>query len=234
MYTHKKTARIAGLLYLIVVLTGFFCLLYIPSTLQVKGDDAATVNNIKTHETLFRVGIVAGIVCYLSFLFLPLVLYKLLNPVNKFHAIAMVVLAVISVPITLINLLNKFAVLTLIGKAGYLSAFEAGELQTQVMLNLDYYSNGVQLASIFWGLWLFPFGYLVYRSGMLPKVLGIFLMAGCIGYIINFVGEFLCPSYAESGIAGYVSLPSAIGEIGTCLWLLIMGAKEQKKSVPAI
>ena len=137
----------------------------------------------------------------------------------------MVALAVVSVPISLVNLLNKFSVLTLIGKPNYLATIQTEQLQTQVMLYLEYYNNGIDLLTIFWGLWLLPFGYLVYKSGFLPKILGILLMAGCFGYVINFTGNFLYPYYSKLGIATFISLPASIGEIGTCLWLLIAGVK---------
>lgn len=228
MYSNKKTARIAGLLYLIVVLTGIFSLGYVPSKLIVDDNAAATVLNIRTSETLFRLGILSSIICYTAFLLLPLVLYKLLKPVNKIPAALMVIFAVVSVPLSLINLLDKFAILTLISKAGYLTAVGADQLQTQVLLYLDYYDNGIKIVSIFWGLWLLPFGYLVYRSGLLPKVLGIFLMAGCFGYLINFAGNFLFPAYHQMGISSFIRLPASIGEIGTCLWLLVMGVKEKQ------
>jgi hypothetical protein len=227
MESNKKTARIAGLLYLVVVITGVFNLLYVPSKLIVRSDAAATFNTIIEHETLFRLGIVAGIICYISFLFLPLVLYRLLSPVNKIVAVSMVALAAVSVPVSLINLNNKMSVLTFISKANYLTGFQADELHTQVMLSLEYYNNGIEILTVFWGLWLLPFGYLVFKSGILPKILGIFLMAGCFGYLINFTGGFLFKNYGELGIASFISLPASIGEIGTCLWLLLMGAKVQ-------
>ena len=228
MDSNKKSARIAGLLYLIVVLTGIFSLMYVPSKLIVRDNASLTFNNILESETLFRLGIVAGIICYTAFLILPIVLYKLLNQVNKTYAVGMVALAVISVPLSLVNLLNKVNVLTLINKAQYLKVIEADELQAQVLLNLDFYNNGIEIASVFWGLWLFPFGYLVFKSGFLPKILGICLMAGCFGYLTNFIGGFLFQNYAGLGIARFVSLPGSIGEIGICLWLLIIGIKDKQ------
>jgi hypothetical protein len=119
MNTNNKTARIAGLLYLVVVLTGLFHLMYVPAKLIVLNNPSVMVSNITASETLFRLSIVSGLVCYLAFLFLPLVLYKLLSPVNKTYAIAMMTLALASVPISFINLINKFDVLTLIGKEQY-------------------------------------------------------------------------------------------------------------------
>lgn len=230
MDSNKKTARIAGLLYLIVVLTGIFNLMYVPSKLIVWDNASVTFNNILESETLFRLGIVAGIICYTAFLILPIVLYKLLNQINKTYAIGMVTLAVISVPLSLVNLLNKVNVLTLIDKAQYLQVIEADELQAQVLLYLDFYNNGIEIASVFWGLWLLPFGYLVFKSGFLPKILGICLMAGCFGYLTNFIGGFLFQNYAGLGIARFVSLPGSIGEIGICLWLLIIGIKDKQAS----
>ena len=228
MDSNKKQARIAGLLYLIVVLTGIFSLMYVPSKLIVRDNASVTFNNILESETLFRLGIVAGIICYTAFLILPIVLYQLLNQVNKTYAVGMVALAVISVPLSLVNLLNKVNVLTLIDKAQYLQVIEADELQAQVLLYLDFYNNGIKIASVFWGLWLLPFGYLVFKSGFLPKILGICLMAGCFGYLTNFIGGFLFQNYAGLGIARFVSLPGSIGEIGICLWLLIIGIKDKQ------
>lgn len=202
--------------------------MYIPSKLIVWDNASLTFNNILKSETLFRIGIVAGIICYTAFLILPIVLYKLLNQVNKSYAIGMVALAVISVPLSLVNLLNTINVLTLIDRAQYLQVIEADELQAQVLLYLDFYNNGIEIVSVFWGLWLLPFGYLVFKSGFLPGILGIFLMAGCFGYVTNFVGGFLFQNYAGLGIARFVSLPASIGEIGICLWLLIIGIKDKQ------
>lgn len=210
-------------------MTGIFNLAYVPSKLIVWSDASATVNNIKASETLFRLGILSGLICYTTFLLLPPVLYKLLKPVNKTYALLMVVLAVVSVPISFVNILNKFTVLTLISNADYLKVFEADKLQAQVMLSLDSYSSRNQVASIFWGLWLLPFGYLIFKSGFLPKILGILLMVGCFGYLINFIGNFLFPNYGETVISTFITKPGSIDEIGTCLRLLIMGAKDNRK-----
>jgi hypothetical protein len=222
----NKLARLSGLVYLLLVVSGIVNLLYIPSQLFVRGNASKTLENIINSELLFRYGIVSGVVTFLTFMILPLILYKLLHKVNKNHAILMVIFALISVPISFVNLLNKFSVLTLISKAGYLQVMTNIELQTQVMLHLDYYNNGNQVVQIFWGLWLLPFGYLVYKSGFLPKILGIFLMLGCFGYLIEFFAHFLIPTYNNSLIQTLVGIPSPIGEIGICLWLLIMGTNK--------
>ncbi len=230
MDSHQKTARIAGLLYLVVVLTGIFSLAYVPSKLFLFDSAAQTTSRIIASETLFRLSIFAGIICYLAFLILPFVLYKLFQPVNKTYAGAMVILAVTSVPISLLNLNHKFAILTLINNATQLELLPEGQLQAQVLLHLHYYNSGIQIASVFWGLWLLPLGYLILKSGILPKVLGILLMAGCFGYLVNFTGRLLYPNYSELGISSFIAMPATIGEIGTCLWLLIAGAKQQQLS----
>jgi len=222
----NKTARFAGLLYLILVISGIVNLLYIPSQLIVRENASITFENIKNSELLFRYGIVSGIITFLTFIILPIVLYKLLNKVNKTQATLMVIFALISVPISFVNILNKFSILTLISEKAYLQEMNITELQTQVMLHLDYYNNGNQIAQIFWGLWLLPFGYLVYKSGFLPKILGVFLMLGCFGYLIEFFAHFLIPDYNHSMVQTVVGIPSPIGEIGICLWLLIMGTNK--------
>jgi hypothetical protein len=228
MRSNTRTARIAGLLYLTVVLAGIFSLAYVPSQINVSGDAAATVRNIVAHESLFRLGIVAGLVCYTAFLLLPLALYRLLSPFGKQAATLMVAFAVASVPLTFAVTLNKFDVLALLGGADYLQAFSAQEVQARVMLLLQSYRDGLLVAQIFWGLWLLPFGYLVYKSGILPRILGLLLMLGCFGYLTEFTGKMFFPGYAESGIADLIGIPASVGEIGICLWLLVMGARESR------
>ena len=214
-------------LYLLLAFTGFFSLRYVQNSLT--GTTAKTYNNIVASETLFRLDILAGIIGYTGFLILPFVLYKLLSHINKTYATGMVLLAVISVPISYTYLLDKFAVLTLIHRSDFLSAFQADQLHAQVLLHLNYYENGILLASIFWGLWLFPFGYLVFKSGFLPKIIGIFLMVGCFGYQIDFLFHyFMADRYDGWGISNYVRLPGSLGELSICLWLLIAGVKEKR------
>lgn len=228
MTSNKKTARIAGLLYLAVVVTGIFSLAYVPSKLIVWDNPTETFNNIKASESLFRLGIVGGLTCYTFFLFLVLQLYKLLKSVNKNYAKLMVLLAIISVPIYFLNIHNQFNVLSFITENSFDLSLE--ETKSQIMLNLDQYDNGMRIVHIFSGLWLLPFGYLVYKSGFLPKFFGILLMMGCFGYLINFLGNTLVSDYYTLGISKYISMPATFGEIGICLWLLIMGPKENHQS----
>ena len=229
MEMNKSKARLAGFLYLIVVVTGIVNLGYIPSRLIEWNNAEMTFNNILSNETLFRIGILCGLICYVAFLLLPFALYRFLKPINKTIARIMVILSVVSVPISLLNLGNKFSVLTLLNSANNLAGIELNKVQEQILFYLQSYNNGNQIASIFWGLWLFPFGYLVYKSGFLPKILGVLLMFGCFGYLINFTGKLLFPLYGETIISSYITKPGSIGEIGICLWLLIVGTKENIK-----
>lgn len=224
--SNRAMARTAGLLYLVVVLMGIVSLAYVPSQTTVPGDPAATVARLLATQPLFRLGIAAGAVCYVAFLLLPFALYRLLAPVHRPAAMLMVALAVTSVPLSFINLGHKLDVLTLLSGADYLQALTPAQVQAQVMLSLAAYSNGLLLTKIFWGLWLLPFGYLVFVSGILPRVLGVLLMLGCIGYLVDVAGRLLVPGFSESALAGVVTLPASLGEIGTCLWLLIFGARE--------
>lgn len=228
MTSNKKTARLGGLLYLVVVLTGIFSLMYVPSKLIVDDNATLTYQNIVSSDSLFRLWIVCGLLCYTFFLFLPLVLYKLLKPVDENYAKLMVLLAVISVPIFFLNAQNLFNVLSLVSSTNNYLGFSVEQIQSQVILYLTQYDNGLRIVHIFSGLWLFPFGYLVYKSGILPKLLGVLLMLGCFGYLINFLGHSLVPNYSKIGIASFVQLPASLGEIGACLWLLVMGAKNSK------
>ena len=219
----NQNARLAGLLYFIVVITGIVSLAYVPSQLIVWDNPALTVENIKTAEFLFRVGIFSGVLCYIAFLALPFALFKLFEKTNREVAMFMVIFAVISVPISIFKLIGKLDVLTVINNTALLEVYSPQQISAQVMTMLRSYYNGITIVQVFWGLWLFPFGYLVFKSGLIPRVFGILLMLGCISYLIRFTGAILLP---ELDIPSFVRLPASIAEIGTCLWLLIMGAKD--------
>ncbi len=219
----KNTARLAGLLYLVSVVTGVFSLMYVPSQTSGHGDPIAAVANIIHLESLFRFGIAAGSVDYAIFLLLPLVLYKLLNSVNRNVAVVMVSLALVSVPLDFLALSSQLDILSLLDGAKYRGLLSSEQVRANAMLLLASYYNRIAIAELFWGLWLFPFGYLVYKSGFIPKVLGVFLMIGCFSYLVTFFGELLFPAVA---LPGFVMVPVMLAEIGICLWLLVMGVRE--------
>jgi hypothetical protein len=225
METSKKTARIAGVFYLIVALAGLFSLMYVPSQLVVENDALATVSNIKDSPLLYRTGIVSGLICQTSFIFLVLWLYKLLRHVNATASLAMLVFVVTSVPISFVNSLNEYAALVLLSNDSSLQGFTQGQLYAQIMIFRDLYYTGIQVVGIFWGLWLFPLGYLVYKSEMFPKLLGIMLMAGCFGYIIGFFVFNFLPGLSEIAVPG--NILSALAEFSFLFYLLIKGVKQK-------
>lgn len=220
----RTCSRHAGALYLVVVLAGIAGMMYVPSQITVSGDISATINNMREMEFLYRLGAAAFIVQIASFVFLPLVLYRLLRSVNETAAVLMVILALVSVPMALMSLAHKLDALSLLTDPRF-AGIPTELLHIQMNMALESYSNGIALTSLFWGLWLLPFGYLVYASRFLPKTLGILLMIGCFGYVINFFGDLLWTGYAASGLESLVTLPSGLGEIGICLWMLTVGAR---------
>ena len=189
----------------------------------------ATFNNILKNENLFRLAIFSSVICYLAFIFLPLVLRELFKAVNNFVANIMVVSVLVSIPISFFNLYNKYLILDIIHKEEYLKIYNESQQQSLVMFHLNQYDYGIFIATFFWGLWLFPFGYLVYKSGFIPKIFGILLMLGCFGYIVNFSGNTLFANYQDWGISKIIGKIPSIAEIGICLWLLIVGIKNSKK-----
>lgn len=224
--SNKSTARLAGFLYLGVVLSGILPLAYIPSKLVIRNDPDATFQSIVSSEPLFRYGIASGAVCYLFFLLLPLALYKLFRPIHAVYAKLMVLLVAISVCMSFLNLQNQFTILSLLNGRNNLSGLTPNQVQSQVLFCLAQYNNGIQTVEVFWGLWLLPFGYLVFASRMLPRILGVLLMLGCFGYLIDFFGYAVLVGYSKTAVSSYLSWPGRVGEIGTCLWLLVIGAKD--------
>jgi hypothetical protein len=222
MNSNKNTARVAGLLYLLVVVFGVFALMVVRPALIVPGDAAATARNIAASESFFRLGLVSELVMYTCFLFLPLPLYALLKPVHKNLALLMVLFVFVSVPMAMLNTLNNFAALSLMSGADYLTVFTADQLQAQMMFFLDLYEHGYLIAQIFFGAWLLPLGYLVYKSGYFPKILGVLLILAGLSQLTSTFTSFLFPNY--EGLIITILEVFGISEILFCLWLLIMGA----------
>ena len=161
-------ARVAGLLYLMANIFAPFTLLYLPSRFIVRGDAAATANNVIASESLFRFGIVGNLFTFIANIFLALTLYQLLKVVNKNMASLMVILFLVGVPIAMLNELPQLAILQLLGGADYLKAYPTDQLQALAYLLLRLHDQGLLIAHIFFGLWLLPMGYLVFKSGFIP------------------------------------------------------------------
>jgi hypothetical protein len=219
----KKTARFAGFLYLILAVCGGFAEFFVRQSLIVPGDALATVNNIMASESLFRLGFVSELVGQTVFVVLALVLYKLLKPVNKSQAQVMVMFVLIAVTITCLNMLNQFAALLVLNGGDYLAAFDVGQQQALVLFFLNLHKAGYLIAQVFFGLWLLPLGYLVYRSGFLPRIVGVLLVVACFGYLVDVITYTLLPS---SDVV--VSEFTFIGELLLLLWLLVKGVNVEQ------
>lgn len=219
----QKTARSAGFLYLILAVCGGFAEFFVRQSLIVPGNAVETVNNIMASESLFRLGFVAELVGQTVFIVLVMALYRLLKPVNRNQARIMVLFVVVAVTITCLNMLNQFAALLLLSGADYLAVFEAGQVEALVLLFLNLHKAGYLIAQVFFGLWLLPLGYLVYKSGFLPRIVGILLMAACFGYLIDVVTFSLFPNF-ELVISEF----TFIGELLLMLWLLVKGVNVEQ------
>src|SRR5213595_1496349 len=223
MHPTVKAARIAGAIYASMVVTGPFSLIYVPSKLIVRGDAAATADNILAHETMFRLTILADLVGQVIFICLAVALYRLLSGVNKIWAGLMVAFVLVSAAVGFVNTLNDIAALTLFRGADFLAIFDKPQRDALGMLFIGLHTQGIFIDEIFWGLWLFPFGLLVYRSGFLPRFIGVWLMINCFGYVVLSVTALFFPAYNDKAFL-YLQ-PVLFGELAIMLWLLIKGAK---------
>lgn len=222
----NKTARMAGFLYLIYIVTTIVADVFGRSKLIVFGDAAATARNIMASEWQFRIGITGDLVSIVFFLLAAWALYVLLKSVNQDLALLFLLLNLSGVAVYSINLLNQFAVVLLLSGADYLKVFQADQLQALAMLFLNLHHHGYWIAQIFFGAWLFPLGYLVFKSGFLPRILGIVMMIHCVGWLMTSLQFFLFPGFE---VITYLTYPLGfIAEFGLTLWLLLRGVKEQK------
>ena len=221
----EKIARIAGLFYLIFILTTVLAAV-VRSRIIVFGDAVVTANNIMGSELLFRIGFVTWLVSAVFFLLAAWALYVLLKPVNKSLSLLFLLLNLGGVAVESNNMLNLFAALQFCSSAAYLNVFQTGQLQALAMSFLISYENGFMIAQIFYGTWLLPLGYLVYKSRFLPRLLGIVLILDFFFWTSYFFQYFLFP---DSGLLIFpASLVGFIAEVSISLWLLIKGVKLQK------
>ena len=231
MHPTNKAARVAGALYLLTAFLAPFSLIYVPSRLIVQRDAAATANNILAHETLFRSSIFVDLISGVIFIFVVLALYRLLSSVNKTHASLMVILVLLSVAVGFVDELNNVAALALFRGADFLAVLEKPQRDALAMLFLRLNGQGNVINEIFWGLWLFPFGALVFRSRFLPRILGVWLIINGFAYLaLSFTGLVLTQ---YDGMVSRITFPVLFGELAIALWLLIKGAKVQPLAAAA-
>jgi hypothetical protein len=228
-YSLKRTARLAGFLYVIMGIPSAYGIMYVPSQIIIPGNAAASATNILAHEFLFRTGMVSQFISNTLFILLVLVLYRLLKQVNDYQAKLMVAFVLVQVPIGyLIETFNITSLLILNGEI--MKALEPAQKQDLAILFLNMHKYGMITVEIFSGLWLMPFGQLVYKSRFIPRILGILLIIGGIAYIIEGLTFWLFPGY-QPFVSRYMIVLYSIGETPIILWLLIKGVKN---NIPAI
>ena len=224
MDTNKRTARLAGSLYLAFGLMTAFGLVYVPSHIVVAGDASATARSIVERETFFRASVTLNVIGQIGFSFVAWTLYRLLKDVNKNQASLMMILWMASVPIAVLSELGSVAAVMLAHGSGYLGALSRPQLNAMAMLFLQLRNQGMNLAQIFWGLWLFPLGVLFIRSGFMPRIIGALLMLACGGYAFASLTVLFAPAYGHMAFQIAATL-GGLGEGSTILWLLIWGIK---------
>lgn len=219
----RTTARIAGALYLLSAVSAGLPLIYVSGTLIAPDDAAKTAGNILASEVSFRASMVSELIGAITFIFVVRALYQLLGEVSKTQASLMVTLVLISVPITFLNVLNEVAALRLLHGDSFLGVINGAQRDALALLFLNLHGDGVSLANIFWGLWLFPFGALVMRSGFIPRILGVLLILNGLALIVVSLTALLLPAHLDT-VSRYAIVPE-LGELWMMGWLLIKGVK---------
>ena len=227
MPSPKRTARLAGLLYVLSSISGAFAWLYVGDRVLVEGDAAATANRMRELEGLFRVGIGAEILGMTLFVFVALTLYRLFRPVAEWQALAMLVLILLSIPITLVGVVGEVASLHFVstGGGGSLAAFGGAQRDALAYLGMTLHLDAIRVAQVFWGLWLFPFAVCVIRSGFIPWFLGVLLMVAGVGNLADPLASLVLPRYAA--VLAPVS-KLTLAELPIIFWLLIWGARPSR------
>lgn len=234
MKTIQQQARHAGLLYLLLALSAPIGLMVVPGRIIVRHDATATADHLRASEWLMRLGIGSELLHQALVIFVVMALYRLFRGVDRHQAQLLVILgALVSVPIMFLNVVNQIAALTLVSGTPYLNTFDKAQLDTLAYLFVRLHSTGIQVASIFWGLWLFPFGWLAIRSGFIPRVFGWLLYVAGAAYLVNSTAVLCIPAWAP-GI-GQVTGILIIAEVPIIFWLAIAGANgpRAKEALPA-
>ena len=223
MNSIPATARIAGILYLLMSILAIIAYFVLPSGWYVAGDAVATARKIGEHVMLYRLGIVNALVTDILFVCVVLTLYRLFRDVDAHMARIMVALVCVPVAAQIANLSYRMAALTLLSGADYLRPLPKAELESLAFASLRTASSAGQLLTVFWGLWLFPFGILTIKSGFFPRLLGILLFVSGFAYVVTFVAVALFPE--QSAAVSRFMMPLYFGELAMVLWLPIMGAR---------
>jgi len=229
MHPTLKAARIAGVTYLVIVLTGLFSLMYVPGKLIVRSDATATAGNVLAHEMLFRLGIVGNLLGTVVFICLGIALYRLLRDVSLTQAWLMLSFVLVSSAVAFVDEVNNLAALILFRGGDFLTVFDQTQRNALGMLFLRLHGQGIVINEIFWGLWLLPFGVLVYQSRFLPRILGAWLVLNCFAWLAFGIAGLLWPQYSQT--VYHIISPVLVGEMAIMLWLLIRGANVKRLPV---
>jgi len=232
MNTIKKQAHIAGVLYVLASIMAVFAWVYVNGKVFVRDDATATANNIRASEALLRLGIASELIGSIIFIFVVLALYRLFKAVSEKHAMAMAILLLISTPISLLAVLGELAALIVAGGANFLSTFDQHQLDSLSYLFFRLHGQALVVAQVFWGLWLFPFGTLVIRSGFIPRFLGYLLFISGVGYLIGSLTGLVLPTYKQLG--DQIAMILELWELPIIFWLLIWGAKIPLSAVTSV
>jgi hypothetical protein len=221
-------ARIGGMLYLFIIVVALFAEVFVRDRLIVSGDAAATAANIQGSETLFRLGLAGEMLTCVCDVALAMILYVLLKPVSKNLALLAAFFRLTFVGIYGVAKLFEIAALTMVGRADYLKAFDPQQLNALEYVSLRLHSYGYGVSLLFFGFCCVLFGYLIYKSGYLPGILGVLLVIGGMGYVIFSLAQMLAPAFAGRFLFPWIMLPAFLGELGLCLWLLVKGVNLPK------
>jgi hypothetical protein len=225
MTSTSKNARVAGLLYLVLVFVGPLRLIYIPTTLLSDSDPTVTANAIASHEMLFRLGMLSDVFGAVMLIVVTLAMYRLFEAVDRMLAVLVVILGgVMPAASYFFNVVNDAAALVLVRGADFLSVFDQPQRNALAMLFLHLHDQEIVAAESLWGLWLFPLAILVHKSRFLPRFLGVWLILNGFAFVAMCVTGLLWPQYAD--LVFRLGRPARLGEIAFVLWLVILGAKE--------
>lgn len=220
----NRLARAGGIFYLIIIAAGLYGEMFVRSKLIVSGDAAATANNIITSQFLWRTGIAADLLMHICDVPLMVIFYLLLKPVNKNLALMALLFNLVQTAVLVANKLNLVVALFPLGDAAYLKSFGMQQLYTLAYLSIKAHGYGFGVGLIFFGFTCLIDGYLIFKSGYLPKAIGILMQIAGLCYLVNSFALILSPSLADK-LFPAILVPSFIAELSFCLWLIFKGVK---------
>jgi hypothetical protein len=222
----RLQARIAGFLYLIVIVGGIFAEIFVRGRLVVHGDPAATAHNILTHELLYRAGFAAEVFYCACNVPLTLIFYNLFKQVNRTATLLVVFFSLVGTAIESVSLLAHYAPLVLLGNGRHFHAFTSEQLEAWAYVSLELFEYGFAIALVFFGFYCLSMGYLISKSTFLPRCIGVLLAIEGVLYLTNSFANFLAPAIAAHVFPFLAA--SAVAEISLCLWLLVVGVNVPK------